>query len=118
MSLQNLSCREVFDQFQVGLKKIELRQVATLGPENFAEDAVLHLSAVTFHGEKTKLDRASVWIFVNDPRNLVANDGFDSELLFEFAAQRVAWLLSLFDFSARDLPLQSLANKRFRTTID
>ena len=92
---------------------------------DFAEDAVLNLSLILADDVEAEFDHSAIGILVLNPCDLIADRGDDPELFFQFAAQRVARLLTLFDLSAGELPLErhglvsrALANQELAILFD
>jgi hypothetical protein len=93
-------------QGQVGFEKVVLGQVLGRGPLDVAKDAVLDFSLKLAHDEEAEFDHAAIWVLVLNASDFVSDGGQDSELLFEFSAQGGTRLLSLFNLSSGELPLE------------
>src|SRR5689334_10456956 len=124
-ALEDLSCRQVAHQSEVSVEKIIAGKLAEFGPANLFKDLVFQLAFKCAHFIEAQLDDSTATVLMPDLRDLIPDIGIDSQLLFEFALQRIFRLFAGFDFSAGELPLEchwlvwsSLANQDFAIAHD
>lgn len=104
--LQQLPGGQILDHVAVRCEKVIPWQIFELDPLDLLEDAVLDLSGELLDNEKLEIDGATVAVVMPDVGDAGADRGCDTELFVEFAGKRLFRALALFDFAARELPLQ------------
>lgn len=106
--MSEIAAREAFDEVEIAIQEIELRQGVQISPADLLEDSGFRLASEFRDCKKEQVHTAATRVFVLVARELGAYDCLDLQFFRKLTHERLLGGFAVLDLPARKLPLVSV----------